>query len=278
MLPAINSNFTHHISAGLADGSVLTGQVAISHPSGPTAVPDDTLRPSGSRPLDLDRVEDANLPGSLPVLRGHHAGFSKDDDEDLPARVDRVWYINPYGHEIWPVANPKVLAALQQPDGEGDTAGGTSTVVYSIGSLYTSIVPSLLPRGVGAALLAPSIRRRVLVLNARVDRETGPAAQPMDAVAFVRALARAAKESQTDFGPVADRELRRYVSHVVYLAAAEDGGRALGVAMPRVDVAALGALGIECVRVQGTVVGEGRKRMVRYEEAGLVEALEGIIV
>lgn len=278
MLPAINSNFTHHISAGLADGSVLTGQVAISHPSGPTAVPDDTLRPSGSRPIDLDRVEDANLPGSLPVLRGHHAGFSKDDEEDLPARVDRVWYINPYGHEIWPVANPKVLAALHQPDGEGDKGGGTSTVVYSIGSLYTSIVPSLLPRGVGAALLTPSIRRRVLVLNARVDRETGPAAQPMDAVAFVRALARAAKESQTDFGPVADRELRRYVSHVVYLAAAEDGGRALGVAMPRVDVAALGALGIECVRVRGTVVGEGRKRMVRYEEAELVEALEGIIV
>lgn len=285
VLPAINSNFTHHISAGLADGSVLTGQVAISHPSGPTAVPDDTLRPSGSRPLDLDRVEDANLPGSLPVLRGHHAAFSKDDEEDLPARVDRVWYINPYGHEIWPVANPKVLAALRGPDGDGDNsggdngdAGGTSTVVYSIGSLYTSIVPSLLPRGVGAALLAPSIRRRVLVLNARVDRETGPAARPMDAVAFVRALARAARESQTDFGPVPDRELRRYVSHVVFLAAAEDGGRALGVAMPRVDVGQLAALGIECVRVRGTVVGEGRKRMVRYEEAELVEALEGIIV
>lgn len=289
MLPAINSNFTHHISAGLADGSVLAGQVAISHPSGPTAVPDDTLRPSGDRPLDLDRVEDANLPGSLPVLRGHHAGFSKDDDEDLSARIERVWYINPYGHEIWPVANPKVLSALEASD----------AIVYSIGSLYTSIIPSLILRGVGAAISPPSssssssstpsvrTRPRILILNARVDRETGPAASPMDAVDFARALARAARESQTDFGPLADADVSRYVSHLVYLDGAESGG-ARGAAvvgaggggawmMPRVDVAALGRLGIECVKVKGRVVREGRKRMVRYEEHELVEALEGII-
>ncbi|KAJ2995058.1 hypothetical protein NUW58_g1384 [Xylaria curta] len=39
-LPAINSNFTHHISAGLEDGSQITGQNAISHPSAPTSLPD----------------------------------------------------------------------------------------------------------------------------------------------------------------------------------------------------------------------------------------------
>lgn len=115
VLPAINSNFTHHISASLADGTVLAGQVAISHPSGPTAVPDATFHPSGNPHADLDRIEDANLPGSLPVLRGHHT-VSKDDEEDLPARIERVWYINPYGHEIWPVANPKVLAAVAESE------------------------------------------------------------------------------------------------------------------------------------------------------------------
>ena len=41
VLPAINSNFTHHISAGLEDGTTIAGQVAISHPSAPTALPDD---------------------------------------------------------------------------------------------------------------------------------------------------------------------------------------------------------------------------------------------
>ncbi|KAF3760564.1 UPF0052-domain-containing protein [Cryphonectria parasitica EP155] len=269
VLPAINSNFTHHISAGLVDGSVLAGQVAISHPSGPTAVPDATFHPTGNKHLDLDRVEDANLPGSLPVLRGHHA-FSKDDEEDLPARIDRVWYINPYGHEIWPVANPKVLAALEDSD----------VVVYSIGSLYTSIIPSVILRGVGQAVARA--RRKVLILNSKVDRETGPVAAPMSAVDFVRAVAKAAKESQTDFGPLADGEVGRYVSHLVYLEGAEKGGAngagSSSSLMPRVDVEELRSLGIECVKVKGKMVGEGRKRIVRYEEGELVEALEGIIV
>jgi len=102
VLPAINSNFTHHISAGLADGSSVTGQVNISHPSAPTALPDDTLVAPALTAADHDRIEDANLPGSLPVLRRQHITFSKAGEEDLPARIQRLWYINPYGHEIWP--------------------------------------------------------------------------------------------------------------------------------------------------------------------------------
>lgn len=267
---------------------MLAGQVAISHPSGPTAVPDDTFQPAGDKQqqhLDPDRVEDANLPGSLPVLRGHHNAFSKDDEEDLPCRIDRVWYINPYGHEIWPAANPKVLAALE----------GSGTVVYSIGSLYTSIVPSIIARGVGAAIrygdgdggdgggdggddssnggVGPARRNKILILNSRTDRETGPAAGPMTAADFARAVAKAAKESQMDFGPVGEGEVGRYVTHLVYLEGAEEGAPG----MPRVDAGELGRLGIRCVGVKGRVEGEGRRRVVRYEEAGLVEALEGII-
>lgn len=259
VLPAINSNFTHHISASLTDGTILAGQVAISHPSGPTAVPDEAFHPSR---VDLDGVEDANLPGSLPVLRGHHT-VSKDDEADLPARIARVWYINPYGHEIWPVANPKVLAAVEESE----------AVVYSIGSLYTSIIPSLILRGVGAAIRG--VRTKVLILNATVDRETGPARRPMTAVSFVRALARAAKASEGDFVDVMQGEVSRYISHLVYLedAELEEGS----VTMPKVDVEQLDRLGIECVKVKGIVVGKGRKSMVRYEERGLVEALERII-
>lgn len=199
------------------------------------------------------------------MLRGHHAAFSKDDEEDLPARIERVWYINPYGHEIWPVANAKVLAAVE----------ASEAVVYSIGSLYTSIIPSLILRGVGVAI--GRVRTKVLILNAKVDRETGPASRPMTAVDFVKAVARAAKESQTDFGEVREEEVRRYVSHLVYLQGAQAGGGGLGVVMPKVDVEELARLGIECVEVKGEVVGGGRKRMVRYEEGALVEALEGII-
>ncbi|KAK3897031.1 hypothetical protein C8A05DRAFT_39420, partial [Staphylotrichum tortipilum] len=191
VLPAINSNFTHHISAGLANGTTIAGQVAISHPSAPTALPDETSTAPLLTSEDHDRIEDANLPGSLPALRRPNIAFSKRDEADLPARVERLWYINPYGHEIAPSANPKVVDALR----------GSDTVVYSIGSLYTSIVPSLVLRQVGQAL-APDgggkgskIRRRVLILNARVDRETGPRGDPMGAVDFVKAIARACVES-----------------------------------------------------------------------------------
>lgn len=197
------------------------------------------------------------------MLRGHHAFSKDDDDEDLPCRIDRVWYINPYGHEIRPAANPKVLSAL----------GASDTVVYSVGSLYTSIVPSVIARGVGAAVAGGAARHKVLILNSRNDRETGPATGPMAAVDFVRAVAKAAKESQTDFGEVCEGEVRSYVTHLVYLEGAEEG--ALG--MPRVDVEELGVLGIKCVRVKGRVEGEGKRRSVRYEETGLVEALEGIM-
>ncbi|KAI1098055.1 UPF0052-domain-containing protein [Jackrogersella minutella] len=263
-LPAINTNFTHHISAGLADGTQITGQNSISHPSAPTSLPDDELLGTASSQQlrylremeEHDRIEDATLPGSLPTLRKQYIDFSKAGEEDLPARISRIWYINPYGHEIWPLANPKVLQAI----------GRAGAVIYSIGSLYTSIVPSLVLRGVGAALAGSGVRYKVLILNSTVDRETGPSEAPLAAADFVRAIARAAAESQGDFA-VDERgkgEVRRYVTHLIYL---EDEGA------PRVNRDELAALGVDCIRAYGRKV-EG---MMRYDEAGLERALEAVI-
>jgi hypothetical protein len=275
VLPAINSNHTHHISAGLANGTSIAGQVNISHPSAPTSLPDDALSAPFLTAADHDRIEDANLPGSLPVLRRQHIAFSKHDEEDLPARITRVWYINPYGHEIWPVANPKVLNALHT----------SSVVIYSIGSLYTSIVPSLILRGVGAAIANDAkVRHRILVLNSKLDRETGPRTEPMTARGFVEAIVRAGAESWTPSrgGGVGGererergREVRRYVTHLVYLdLEEEEKGNEKGDA-PRVDVDELERLGVRCIKVKARrVVGDG---MLRYDERALGEALEGII-
>ncbi|KAL2130602.1 hypothetical protein VTI74DRAFT_6186 [Chaetomium olivicolor] len=266
VLPAINSNFTHHISAGLRDGSTIAGQVAISHPSAPTALPDDTEVAPALTAADHDRIEDANLPGSLPALRRPNIAFSKDDEEDLPARIERLWYINPYGHEISPTANPKVVEALAASD----------TVIYSIGSLYTSIIPSLVLRKVGQAIgEGRQIRKKVLILNSKIDRETGPRADGggMTARDFVAAIARACVESRRPELVGREEVLRRYVTHLVYLErAGEEGG-------PAVDVEELGRLGIQCVSVAGKVVSGvgGRKGLLRYDEAALGEALEGII-
>lgn len=259
VLPAINSNFTHHISAGLANGAQITGQVAISHPSAPTSLPDEILSAPSLSDSDHDRIEDASLPGSLPALRLQHIAFSKadSDNEDLPARIERVWYINPYGHEIWPVANPKALAAI----------GASDTVVYSIGSLYTSIVPSVILRGVGAAVAGPGVRRRVLILNAKTDRETGgPRGDRMTARDFVAAIARAGAESWVpERGWRDEGMLRRYVSHLVYLE---------GDGAPVVEREVLEALGIVCVRVRGRM---GKGGELRYDEDDLGSALEEII-
>lgn len=256
VLPAINSNFTHHISAGLADGTVITGQNNISHPSVPTSLPDDKNHAA----QDLyahELVEDANPPGSLPTLRKQNIEFSKSDEENLPARIERVWYINPYGHEIHPMANSKVIDAVQK----------ASTIVYSIGSLYTSLVPSLILRGVGAAIANSGVKHKILILNSSVDRETGPEATPFTATDFVRALARAGAESQGELsGDTSSglHEVWRYVTHVIHV----DGEGA-----PKVDRSELSGLGVECIRVYGRRV-DG---MLRYDQAGLGRVLEALI-
>ncbi|KAI0451397.1 UPF0052 domain protein [Xylaria acuta] len=338
-LPAINSNFTHHISAGLEDGSQITGQNAISHPSAPTSLPDagdktvllaeaplsltPTISTSTSTPLPRpkpstqedpqtvfreteahDRIEDATLPGSLPSLRKQYLTFTKSPshNDDLPSRISRIWYINPYGHEIYPVANPKVLSSI----------AAARTVVYSIGSLYTSLVPSLILRGVGAAIRAAHVRQKILILNSSLDRETGPSgSRALTAADFVRAIARACAESEETRGDNRSRDhleqsnhhhhptpspngtpkppaateqqghtppklqvshdeldvssVREYVTHLLYLE---------GEGAPRVDRAELAALGVDCVRVYGRRQVDG---VLRYDDAGLAGALEAVV-
>lgn len=277
VLPAINSNFSHHISAGLADGTVITGQNAISHPSEPTSLPDvngkaaaaaaaaadgaaldSTGVSSSAEDTDAhDLIEDANLPGSLPTLRKQYIEFSKssEDNDDLPSRIERVWYINPYGHEIRPRANPRVVEALAH----------ANAVIYSIGSLYTSIVPSLVLRGVGHAIAHAGVRHKILILNSSNDRETGPSATPFTAVDFVKAIARAAAESQGEFdGFGRHNEVRRYVTHLVHME---------GEGAPAVQKDALASLGVDCIRVYGRRV-DG---VLRYDEQGLKTALEAVL-
>lgn len=253
VLPAINTNFSHHISVGLADGSTISGQNSISHPSQSTAL-DSLFPPALSEVEEHDLIEDANLPGSLPTLRKQYIAFSKADEEELPARIERLWYINPYGQEIRLAANPAVLSAL----------ASAQTVIYSIGSLYTSLVPSLVLKGVGARLADPSIKHKILILNSTLDRETGPSAQPYTALDFVNAIAKAALNSMNEFPAECPREcLKRYVTHVIHLT---------GPGTPAVDKEELRALGIEAIRVYGRR-NEG-EAFARYDERALVQALE----
>ncbi|KAI9887246.1 MAG: hypothetical protein M1823_000917 [Watsoniomyces obsoletus] len=214
VLPVVNSNFSHHISAGLLDGKIIVGQNAISHPGIPssTSSSSDTTNNNNNDDGDPDifhehggeASEDANLPGSLPSLRQQNITFSKSVEEELPSRIERIWYINPYGQEIRVPANPKIMDALR----------GAECVIYSIGSLYTSIIPCLILRGIGEAICNnPSIRYKILILNGSLDRETGPG-EGFTATDFVMAITKACLESRGVFGktPPEKEEVGRTLS------------------------------------------------------------------
>ncbi|RDL39752.1 UPF0052-domain-containing protein [Venustampulla echinocandica] len=289
VIPAINSNFSHHISAGLEDGTVITGQNAISHPSAPSSsvgssastlpsytqdqhdiVPDSALthhhRKFSTELSAHDRIEDANLPGSLPTLRKQYITFLKTHTEALPSPISRIWYINPYGQEIRPAPNPKVL----------DSINAASCVIYSIGSLYTSILPCMILRGVGEAVRngggygGPQFK--ILILNGSLDRETRAAGgYEFGARDFIAAIAKACKGSVgsavgEDTDVEDEREFRNYVTHVIHLQ---------GQGTPRVEKEELGVLGIETVKIYGRR-DDGGEGMV-YDGAALGQALEAII-
>jgi hypothetical protein len=250
VVPAINTNFTHHISAGLANQTTITGQNSISHPSKTTAL---EPVPSAHEETEYhDTIEDANLPGSLPTLRKQYITFSKADDDDLPARIERIWYINPFGQEIRLQANPRVLSALSE----------AQAIIYSIGSLYTSLVPSLILKGVGEAIANPSIRYKILILNSKNDRETGPSCAPFSAMDFVAAVVKAGAESRGYAGEIGRMEYKSYVTHVIHLQ---------GPGTPRVDKEEMNQLGIETIRVYGRRMEEG---WLAYDGKALIQALE----
>ncbi|KAF7564035.1 hypothetical protein G7046_g118 [Stylonectria norvegica] len=264
VLPALNTNFALHIAAGLTDGTVITGQNDISHPSAPTAAVPGTgvvlhnpVSPSTARheTWEHDKVEDANLPGTLPALRRPAIRFSKDQEEDLSARIDRIWYINPYGQEIKIPANPRVLDALNT----------SSNIIYSIGSLFTSLIPSLVLRGVGQAIASPLIRNKILILNGTTDRETGPSTDPFTGLDFVAAIANACADSRGLPEPEED-EYCLYVTHVIYIE---------GPNSPKVDKRQFGQLGIDATRLYGPKDEAGKGG--RYDAKALAQTLESII-
>lgn len=253
ILPVLNTNFAHHIAAGLSDGTVITGQNDISHPSAPEASSNlQVLRRTQTETDEHDKIEDANMPGTLLTLRKPALAFSKTDEEALPSRIQRLHYINPYGQEITIPANPRVLDALK----------GSSVVIYSIGSLFTSIIPSLVLKGVGEAISSPFIRSKILILNGTLDRETGPPDDCFTALDFVAAIANACSESQGLPRPQMSAYWA-FVTHVIYL----DGAMS-----PKMDRNAFAEIGIETMRVYGQNGKEGK-----YEAKALTQALEAII-
>ncbi|CAM0137776.1 hypothetical protein VKS41_000985 [Umbelopsis sp. WA50703] len=179
VIPVINTNHNATISATLENGDTLQGQCEISHPSATSCAARKRLE----NPIDFfsqQAVFEDNY--SLESDSGNLV-FSKAECQQLKSRIHRIYYNNEFGQEIYPIANAKFF----------DGINSKATLVYSIGSLYTSIIPCLILRGVGAAISqSSSLQHKILILNSSNDRET----EGYSAWDFIRAITDALNESQ----------------------------------------------------------------------------------
>ncbi|XP_068324595.1 uncharacterized protein YNL011C isoform X5 [Pyrus communis] len=117
VLPVISTNDRLTLGCELWDGTIIRGQNEISHPT-----------------------------------KGHTEPVNKGSSSfpALPSRIKQVFYMSSEGqnllHEVFPAANPAVLDQLRNVD----------CVVYAMGSLFTSICPSLVLIGIGEIISSKS--------------------------------------------------------------------------------------------------------------------------
>ncbi|KAF8139791.1 UPF0052-domain-containing protein [Boletus edulis] len=171
ILPVIVTNHTVTIGAELENGIRLVGQCEISHPVNPSSsFEEDGPKMDAFSPID-------GMGESIP-RRSNVMYRQTDKDrgyEPLPARIYRLYYINAYGHEVHPTPNPEFIATLATSE----------ALVYSCGSLWTSVIPCLALRGVASAIARSThLRAKILLLNGSNDRET----DGYTAVDYVKAI------------------------------------------------------------------------------------------
>lgn len=131
VFPSVNTNCTLTIGAELTNGKTIIGQNAISHPN---------LLDQNGKPMATKAA----------------------GDEPMDARIKDIFYVNAHWEKMAKPFPPYTSALEAVSDAE--------VIVYSMGSLYTSLVPSLILPGMGDAVKASE--RKILLLNAYNDRET----------------------------------------------------------------------------------------------------------
>ncbi len=175
------------IAASLENGETIIGQCNISHPAppppiqpltrlnsrgalvGPRPPSSSHLRPPhrrDSRTFDtVDSARPSPSRGSTPLPavdldddeafgRGNIAYTKGMDEVPLESRIDRLFYINLYGQEIFPEPNGDFFDALDKRD----------VLVYSCGSLWTSIIPCLALRGLATSIAqSKSLKAKVML-------------------------------------------------------------------------------------------------------------------
>ncbi|XP_059669865.1 uncharacterized protein YNL011C isoform X2 [Cornus florida] len=130
VLPVISTNDRLTLGCELWDGTIIRGQNEISHPTNGFMEPVN----KGSN--------------SVPAL---------------PSRIKRVFYMSSEGgnslHEVFPISNPAVLDQLSSVD----------CIIYAMGSLFTSICPSLVLLGIGEIISSRPCPKFLPILGTSVE-------------------------------------------------------------------------------------------------------------
>lgn len=268
ILPVIVTNHTVTIAAELDDGTRLVGQCEISHPVR-RSPSDPTISITG----DAQDEEDEDPLSPIDDMRGSgkksnvfFEASAKDDGgtyERLRARIHRLYYINTYGTEIHPSPNAEFIQHLGQKE----------VLVYSCGSLWTSIIPCLALRGVADGIArSKSLKAKILLLNSQNDRET----DGYSAVDYVKTIVRTLNITYTrpypglsvhsawGLGATTTYPTSAFITHLVYLEGC----------LVDVDVHALTAMGVKCIEVKGHAK---RSEVPKFNASSVREVILGVI-
>ncbi|KIY63245.1 UPF0052-domain-containing protein [Cylindrobasidium torrendii FP15055 ss-10] len=248
ILPVIVTNHTVTIAAELVNGEKLVGQCEISHP----------VAGSSTESTSLDDTE--SWAPVKDTKRGNvmfeQAG--KGTYVPLASRISRLFYINAYGMEIHPSPNPDYLSSIASHD----------ALVYSCGSLWTSIVPCLALRGVASAIArSRKLRAKVFLLNGQNDRETDGYTAEDYIMAVTRTLNSAYQTQKLHGlgGANTTYPVSAFITDMVYLK---------GTSI-QVDVKRVTALGVRCIEVEGVQAKDNEAP--KYEPESVRSAIEEIL-
>lgn len=225
VLPAIQTEERITLGAQLENGDIIRGQSQISHP----------------------REE------------GIHIVDKRFNSFPLPAAIRRIFYLaregNGIEHEVAFEANGCVLSALEEVD----------MIIYGMGSLYTSICPSLILKGIGEVVAKKRCPKGV-ILNGNHDRETylSPSfaeTRSMKASDVIKAIANALNRRECTKNAL-DHPIGAYVTFLI----APIHGRI------EIDRDELKRVGMEEIVQVDSVM--DHKGDVRYKPDALVQALQ----
>ncbi|KAG2050172.1 UPF0052-domain-containing protein [Suillus hirtellus] len=253
ILPVIVTNHITTIAVELEDGTQLLGQCEISHPVAPANSSDSEL-------LSLDPLSPIDGLGEIIPQKRLNIMYSQQAKEGgyepLHSRICRLYYINGYGHEVYPKPNPQFIKNLSTSE----------VLVYSCGSLWTSIIPCLALRGVASAIAGSRLLRvKALLLNGSNDRET----DGYTAVDYIRAITSVLNSQYppNGLGNVPLYPISAFITHLVYL-------EGTNVA---VDVEAMTTLGIKCILVGKRSERTPNSEIPQYDAAMVQQAVEEIL-